>query len=488
MRRALAVGAALAVLPACAPDSGQLIVGSKAFTEGVVLGEIATAAVASEGVAVVHRRQLGGTRVLWEALRRGEIDAYVEYTGTLSEEILGGLPADDLPGLRQAVAPEGVSIGEPLGFTNRYALGVLEATATRLRLGAISDLQRVPELRYGLSNEFLDRADGWPGLSAAYGLDHEVRGLQHDLAYRALAAGEIDLVDVYTTDAEIPRYGIRVLLDDKGYFPDYRAVVLYRSDLERRNPRALAAITSLQGSIDVDRMAAMNAAVKLDGRSEASVAAEFLGQRPPRESAGMRTDLVLRTREHLALVAVSLSAALLVALPLGVVAARRPGLGRVVLSVAGVVQTIPSLALLVFMIPLLGIGAPPAIAALFLYSILPILRNTTTGLTGIPGSLLESADALGLPRRARLRLVELPLAAPTILAGIKTAAVINIGTATLGALIGAGGYGQPILTGIRLADTNLILQGAVPAALLALVAQALFGLFERLVVSRGLRL
>jgi osmoprotectant transport system permease protein len=140
-----------------------------------------------------------------------------------------------------------------------------------------------------------------------------------------------------------------------------------------------------------------------------------------------------------------------------------------ILALVSIVQTIPSLALLVFLIPILGIGAQPAIAALFLYSLLPIVRNTASGLTNIPLSIHNSAVALGLTSMRRLRLVEIPMASPAILAGMKTAAVINVGTATLGALIGAGGYGQPILTGIRLDNFNLILEGAVPAALLALI-------------------
>ncbi len=163
------------------------------------------------------------------------------------------------------------------------------------------------------------------------------------------------------------------------------------------------------------------------------------------------------------------------------------GLGGVVVGVADL-QTIPSLALLVFMIPLLGIGAAPAIGALFLYGLLPIVRNTHAGLLGIPVGLRESAQALGLPPRARFFRIELPLATPSILAGIKTSAVINVGTATLGALIGAGGYGEPILTGIRLDDQALILSGAIPAALLALLVQGLFELCERYLVPRGLRL
>jgi osmoprotectant transport system permease protein len=151
----------------------------------------------------------------------------------------------------------------------------------------------------------------------------------------------------------------------------------------------------------------------------------------------------------------------------------------VVFAIADILQTLPALALLVFLIPWLGIGYAPAIVALFLYSVLPILRNTHTGLADIPRDLRESAEALGLPRMARLRYVELPLAARSMLAGIRTAAVINVGTATLGALIGAGGYGQPILTGIRLDDTSLILEGAVPAAVLALLVQWIFGRMER---------
>jgi hypothetical protein len=143
------------------------------------------------------------------------------------------------------------------------------------------------------------------------------------------------------------------------------------------------------------------------------------------------------------------------------------------------------MAVLVFTIPLLGLGAAPAIFALFLYSLLPIVRNTYQGLHDIPGNLRESAIVLGLTRWARLKLVELPLASTSILAGIKTAAVINVGTATIGALVGAGGYGQPILTGIRLGDFSLVLQGAIPAALLAVVVQSGFGLGERWFVPAG---
>jgi osmoprotectant transport system permease protein len=248
----------------------------------------------------------------------------------------------------------------------------------------------------------------------------------------------------------------------------------------------------LEGRISETAMSDMNGRAKLRREPESQVAAQFLrdnvGLHVQAEEEGLARTLLRLTGEHLTLVMISLTAAILTAVPLGVIAARYSGVGQMILGVTGLIQTIPSLALLVFLIPLLGIGAVPAIVALFLYSLLPIVRNTYAGLHDIPLSIRESAEALGLSAAARLRLIELPLASRAILAGIKTAAVINVGTATLGALIGAGGYGQPILTGIRLDDVKLILQGAVPAAVLALLVQGLFELAERLLVPRGLRL
>ena len=225
-------------------------------------------------------------------------------------------------------------------------------------------------------------------------------------------------------------------------------------------------------------MVALNSSVKIDGLPEREAAAGFLrgiGIDIQADAVPSRfARIARRTGEHLVLVGISLFFAILVAIPLGIVAARLPALGTWILGFVGVIYTIPSLALLAFMIPLLGIGGPPAILALFLYSLLPIVRNTHAGLTDISPVLIESADALGLAPGSKLRHIELPLAAPSIVAGIKTSAVINVGTATLGALIGAGGYGQPILTGIRLDDIGLILEGAVPAAILALLVQSLF--------------
>ena len=493
----VAIAVAVSIV-ACAPaprsgDAPLVVVGSKTFTESVVLGEVVAQLARSAGAEAQHQRQLGGTRILWDALLAGEIDAYVEYTGTITEEILAGSGLRGDEAIRAELAQRGVTMSEHLGFNNTYVIGMLEDEAARRGIDAVSDLRDHPGLRLGFSNEFMDRGDGWPALQARYALPQvDVRGLDHDLAYRAIESGSIDAIDLYSTGAEIRFYGLRALRDDLGHFSAYQAVLLYRDDLAARAPDVLSALAGLDGAIDEGTMIAMNARAKLDLVPEARVAGDFLAERlgvvATVEVEGFGERLLGNLGSHLWLVSVSLLAAIAIAVPLGVMAARLPRLGQVILAAVGVVQTIPSLALFVFMIPLLGIGALPAIAALFLYSLLPIVRNTHAGLTSIPGPLLESAAALGLPPGARLRSVELPLASPSIIAGIKTSAVINVGTATLAALIGAQGFGQPILTGIRLADNQLIMEGAVPAAVLALAVQGLFDLLERRLVPHGLRL
>lgn len=487
---------AAGLLGACAPGSanrdGIVTVGSKSFTESVILGEVVAGLARAAGATTDHRRQLGGTEVLFRALESGAIDAYPEYTGTLYEEILRRETGHRDPALLQAaLARRGLAMTASLGFNNTYAIAMTERRAAELGIRRISDLAAHPELRLAFTNELMERGDGWPALRARYALPQQARGMDHDLAYRALADGAIDATDVYATDAEIRAYGLRVLEDDRHLFPAYDVVLLYRQELARRAPAVLAAWKRLEGRIPAATMIDLNARVKLDHVPESVVAADFLaealGVRGVVDHESWLRALARRSAQHLVLVGASLLAAIATAVPLGVVAQRRRRLGRVLLGGAGLLQTIPSLALLVLLIPLFGIGSPPALVALFLYGLLPILRNTHAGLEGIPEPLRESARALGLTPAAQLRLVELPLAMPAIVAGVKTAAVINVGTATVGALIGAGGYGQPILSGIRLDDFGLILQGAIPAALLAIGVERLFEVVERRVVPRGLR-
>jgi len=485
--------AALLATPAQAQvGDSTLAVGSKKFTENVILGWMGTHLLRAEGLSATHREELGGSRFLWEALVRGDIDAYPEYTGTLRQEILADRSIPPSPdSLRAVLAELGVGMTAPLGFNNTYALGMRADRADSLGIETIGDLREHPTLELGFSNEFMDRADGWPSLQRAYDLPQTARGVDHDLAYRGLANGQLDVIDLYSTDAEIERYDLRVLRDTQDHFPAYEAIFLYRRDLRTRAPAAVSALERLEGRIPADTMQGLNARSKVDQADEGQVAAAFLNQTFGLDATAdtdTRWERLRRyTADHLVLVGLSLGLAILLGIPLGVVAAKRRILGPGILLVVGVIYTIPALALLAMMVPPLGLGRVPAVTALFLYSLLPIVWTTYTGLKDLSPPLLESAEALGLSAGAKLWRVELPLAARSIIAGVKIAAVINIGAATLGALIGAGGYGQPILTGIRRANLGLILEGTVPAGVLTILALGLFELLERGLLPRSMR-
>ncbi|HET7224514.1 MAG TPA: glycine betaine ABC transporter substrate-binding protein [Candidatus Eisenbacteria bacterium] len=494
MLQMLAAMAAFAGVAAPAAAATPVVVGSKAFPESWILGAALTRQLERDGVPATHRRNLGGTDIVWQALTSGGVDVYPEYTGTIAEVILKTPGRTDPDAMRAALAAQGVGISAPIGFNDGYAIAVTADAARRDGLTRLSDLAAHPDLRLGLSHEFLGRADGWPGLAKRYGLERlDPTGIQHELAYAALAAGRLDGTDIYTTDAEIADLHLVTLVDDRGFFPRYDAVWLYRLDLARRAPRALAAIRALTGRIGEREMIHANARVVLRKADENAAADSLLMETLGAGASaggepGVAASIARNTLQHLKLVGISLGLAIVLGVPFGVLATRSRALAQLTLSIAGLLQTVPSLALLAFLIPLLGIGAAPALVALFLYSLLPIVRNTYVGLTTIPPALDEAAAALGLSPRAQLLRVRLPMAMPAVMAGIKTSAVINVGTATLAALVGAGGLGDPILTGIQLRRHALILQGAIPAAALALLVQALFDALDRVVVPKGLRL
>jgi len=353
-------------------------------------------------------------------------------------------------------------------------------------VATISDLARHPEVSAGLTHEFLDRRDGWGPLAARYGLSlGSVRGIDHALGYAALRSGAIDVKDAYSTDARIAEDDLAVLDDDLGFFPRYDAVLLYRLALPAP---AVSALASLSGRIDGATMIRLNAEAERT-KDYARAAALFLGRNTSAPRSAAR-QIAGWTARHVQLVAISVLLAIVAGIPLGIAASGSGWPSRLILSAVGVVQTIPALALLALLVPVpfLGISPATAIVALFLYSLLPIVRNTATGLQDIAPDLRDSAEALGLSRSARLARVDLPLASRSILAGIKTSAVIAVGTATLAALIGAGGLGEPIVSGLNLNDHVTILEGAVPAALLALLVQGAFELADRVFIPRGLRL
>jgi osmoprotectant transport system permease protein len=474
-----------------AADSARLVVGSKRFTESYILGEIVAQTAARGGAEVEHRPGLGNTAVVFEALKAGAIDVYPEYLGTLDAEILQHPRPTGLDQIRHELAALGLGVGVPLGFQNGYALAMRADEAQRLGISRLSQLADHPALTFGLSHEFIGRADGWPGLAARYQLPQRPTGIDHGIAYEALAAGRIAVMDIYSTDAKIASLGLTVLDDDAAYFPRYDAVLLYRLDAVQRLGPAWRAVQALEGRIAAPRMIALNGEAELQGRPFADVARDFVASEH-RESAGaggragfldrlFADDLGRLARQHAALVLIAVASAALLGIPLGAAAAALPRLEPPVMALAGVLQTMPSLALFAMLIPLLGrIGSVPALVALSLYALLPIVRNTTTGLAQVPRGLRQAGTALGLTPAQRWRAIDLPLAAPVILAGVKTAAVVTVGTATIAAFIGAGGFGERIATGLALNDHAALLAGAVPAALMALLTQALFELAERL--------
>ena len=490
----LLIFSCVSVLLTDSSSAADVVVGSKKFTESYVLGEIAKRALIDAGIPAEHRQGMGGTIILWEALRGKQINAYPEYTGTVASEILKSDHALSFDQIRQSLAKFGVGITEPLGFNNTYALVMRRSEAQRFGVRTISDLQRHPELKFGLTHEFLDRQDGWRPMRERYGLPQQnVTGIDHALGYSALANGSIHVKDAYSTDAKIEQNDLMVLEDDLHFFPKYEAVFLFQSSTRAD---AIAALRRLEGMLDETRMIRLNAEAERTKNYTRAADLYFEGRdvaaRRPYHDFGesFPRKLARWTLRHLQLAGFSLFLSIIIGIPLGIIASRGGPLGQVILGFAGVVQTIPSLALLALLVPLpfFGISVRTAIAALFLYGLLPIVRSTATGLQDIARSLRESAVALGLSPIARLWKIYLPIASRSILSGIKTSAVINIGTATLAALIGAGGLGEPIISGLNLNDHVTILEGAIPAAVLALLVQWSFDLLDRVLIPRGLRL
>ncbi len=467
-------------------DSKPIVVASKNFNESYLLAELLAQMLESEGYAVERRFGLGGTLVCYEALVNREVDVYVEYTGTVSQAILKNpTKRPQIAVLNQELEAVGLQMLDSLGFNNTYAVALKKQTATARNLKTVSDLAQHPDLAFAFSLEFLNREDGWPGLKATYGFAVDPIGIEHGLAYQAIDAGKIDITDAYSTDGDLERYGLTTLIDDEGYFPQYFAAPLLRADLP---DDVKAVLNRFAGRIDDDLMRQLNGEVVVNNKTFAEVASGFMveqgfSQTLRNNDNEMWHRLLENTKTHLQLTGIALLLGCLFGLVIGVLVFRSPGISRVMVYIAGLLQTVPSIALLALMIPIFGIGFVPAIVALFLYSILPIIRKTITSLLTIDPLLKRVAEAIGLTRSQQLWHVLLPLALPNILAGIKTAAIISIGTATLAAFIGAGGLGEPIVTGLALNDTNLILQGAIPAAVLAILVELMFELLERVLVK-----
>lgn len=500
--------------PSPAPDPGPVVIGTKTFAESYLLGEVFKALLEDREIEVDLRPGFGATQIVFDALLAGDLDLYPEYTGTGLLALLGETPEGSPTQVWRRVQRRfdeefNVRWGPALGFENTYAIAVRRSMADSLGLTGLSDLARVaPQLVAGLSPDFIGRNDGLPGLRDTYGMRfRRVRPLLQAVKYRAIAAGEVDVIDAYSTDGAIARFDLTILADDRRFFPPYEAAPLMSRQLFDERPEVVRALGELAGLFDEALMRELNRRVEVDGEDPAQVARAALVELGLLHEASARTaeSSTVRSRggllpflwsrrsitlgltlRHLQLVGMSLIAALFVAVPLGLLLERQRTHAETVIRAVGLLQTLPSIALLAFMIPLLGIGVQPAVAALFLYSLFPIVRNTYTGVRDADPTAVASARALGMTERQILLQVRLPLAAPVLLAGVRTAAVINVGTATLAAFIGAGGLGDPIVAGLALSDTPLVLSGALPAAFLALLVDLGLHRVEHAVTPEGL--
>jgi osmoprotectant transport system permease protein len=496
---------------AAGADGDKIVVGSKNFAESRLLAEMFARLIeARTGLSVERRFNLAGTQVCFEALRTGAIDLYPEYTGTGLVSILGERAGGDADSTREVVSRKfreqwNLVWLDPLGFENAYEIAVPDEIAERDSLWTLSDLARVAEtLRAGFGYEFIEREDGLPGLERAYGLRfRDVKGMQQAIKYQAAGAREIDVLDVYTTDGRLLVHQLTVLEDDRDFFPPYEAAPLIREETLDRWPEVGDALALLSHTLTEETMRGLNLRLQVQAEPVERVAQDALeglelvgekvveavssrGRSFPDYMWARRHELLDRVLEHLGLTVSALLLGVLVAVPLGVALERVPRGAEPVIRTVAMTQTIPSIALLAFMVPLFSVGTLPAVIALWIYSLFPILRNTYSGLRNVDERAVESALALGMTPKQVLRRVRLPLAAPVLMAGIRTAAVITVGTATLAAFIGAGGLGVPIVSGLQMADNRLILSGAIPAAVLAVLVDLVLAGVERGLRPRGL--
>jgi len=484
--RVLALALILATIQTA--NAEPVVIGSKNFAESYILAEASAQLLESKGFEVDRRFGLNGTKIAYDALQNKAIDFYPEYTGTIAEVILEQPSLTELNDIRNALAERGLQLLDPLGFNNSYAIAASTESAERLSLRRISDLANAPPLRIAFPHEFLNRQDGWPGLQARYNFHLDVDGIEHAIAYEAINAGQVDIIAVYTSDGQIVQSDLVLLDDDLEFFPEYLAAFLTHDAID---PEIVQILASLSGRIDDAYIRELNLNVLDPDRSYADIANGFLHDEglilATNQGPTLVDNLLKNTKRHLKLTAIALAFAIVTGVGIAATVYPHRRLADAFLYFTGLLQTVPSIALLALLIPLVGVGQTPAIIALFLYSLLPIARSTVTAMLAIPQSYRQVAAAMAMTRAQEMRYVLMPLAMPHVIAGIRTAAVICIGTATLAAFIGAGGLGDPIVTGLALNDTRLILQGALPAAGLAILTEILFGFIERSLVVPHMR-
>ncbi|MCY4512912.1 MAG: ABC transporter permease subunit [Bdellovibrionales bacterium] len=490
----------------------QLTVGSKIFTENILLAEMLSLLLEEKyNFKITRKFNMGGTKLVFDSLKNGHIDIYPEYTGTGYTMLLKREGETNPKKTYRIVKTEFLKKFQliwslPLGFENTYALAVQEKDSRFKKINSISQLKgRISSFRLGMGHEFVERKDGFNNFSKKYHLHFskdQVVTMNPALMYSALNNQEVDMIMAYSTDGRIQAFKLKTLKDDKSFFPSYEAAYLTRQDIFEKWPEVQKAFAHLENSIAEKEMISLNNQVDQLDYGITQTARNFLVTEKLLVDNGHKLQAVSLFNyylskkryffkilvEHLILVFVSLFFALLFSIPMGIWAVRNSKVEKVVFSIVNTLQTVPSIALLGLLIPFLGIGFAPAVTALFLYSLLPLIRNTFEGIRNVEGSYIEASAGIGLTAWQILVFVQMPLALPVILAGVRTATVIVVGMATLAAYIGAGGLGDPIFRGIATLDSRLIFLGAVPACLLAVILDVGIGFLEKLVISKGLKL
>lgn len=458
-----------------------ITVGSKRFTESYILAEIMSQLLEDRGFIVERKFGLGGTLIAFDALRTGAIHTYPEYSGTLAEAIFK-VKETSLPQLKKMLNKTNLDLLDPFGFNNTYAIVMRKDFAHENNIQNISSLKNHPNLLGAFSGEFQKRSDGWNELKNIYNLSNSIRTIEIPLSYEALHNKKVDFSEAYSTEPLIKKYDFVILEDNLNFFPKYEAIPLIQKNLPTQ---AQSTLLEMKNLIDNNVMTSLNEKAA-EGESFEKIAQDFLISNQLVKNSNTHhtrgfnwSKLITRTKTHLLLTCLAVLLAALIAIPLATWISDKPKLAQPILTFTGLLQTIPSIALLTFMIPLVGIGFKPALLGLFIYSLLPIVRNTYVAMNSIDPRIVLAAQGIGLYPREIFFSVKLPLSLPMILAGIRTATILNIGTATLAAFIGAGGLGEPIVMGLALNDTKIILEGAIPAAILAIIMDFFFSFLEK---------
>ena len=500
------------ISPVFGENSPPLVIGSKTFTENILLGELLAVLLEEKYQQKVERKlNIGGTKLVFDALNSKQIDVYPDYTGTGYTMILklsGETRAEKIYQIvkQNFLKKFQIHWSPPLGFNNTYTLALQKDDARFKSVNQISELKgKEQNLSLAVGHEFMEREDGYDSFTRMYQLNfpkNKIHTMNPALMYSALKNKKADLIMAYSTNGKIKSYNLKTLEDDKNFFPPYHAAYLTRLGVLKQFPSLKKAFQELKGNINEKEMTNLNYQMEQRKDKPALLAKNFLIKKnilnkkivqfKKQNLIGYyfsKRDYFFKIFiEHLVLTFSALFLSLFLSIPIGILSARKKSLEKIVFPIVNTFQTIPGLALLGLLIPFLGIGYAPAILTLFIYSLLPLIRNTYEGIKGVDRDCIEVSIGMGLTPWQVLKKVEIPMALPVIIAGVRTSTVIVVGTATLAALVGAGGLGDPIFRGIATVNSKLIFLGAVPAALLAIVLDKALSLTEKILVSKGLRL